>query len=164
MAIGYPLRASDARRLGPAAESTLTATGTRAPSLFDRLRSAVSGPVAPAWRHVPITALVLMMVAVGLQPVLPEEEQAISAAEAVAGWGVIAFVFMSYFGCALLTARGSRAGLVLSLPATLLMLIIVVTCPVSGHHGWGNWVVGSFGAAFVAAGLHGASLLANRQR
>jgi hypothetical protein len=105
-----------------------------------------------------------MMVAVGLQPVLPEEEQAVRTAEAVAGWGVIAFVFVSYFGCSLLTARGSRAGLVLSLPATLLMLLVVVTCPVSGHHGWGSWVVGSYGAAFVAAGLHGASLFASLRR
>jgi hypothetical protein len=102
-----------------------------------------------------------MMVAVGLQPALREEEQSMTAAEAALGWGVLAFVFVSYMGCALITARGSRAGIVLSLPATLLMFIIVVTCPVSGHHGWG-WVAGSFGAAILAAVLHFASLRATR--
>jgi hypothetical protein len=129
--------------------------------LVARARAALAGPVAPIWRHVPITAFVLMMVAVGLQPALPAE-QSMTAAEAAVGWGILAFVFFSYMGSALITARGSRAGLVLSLPVTLLMLIIVVACPVSGHHSWGFWIAGSFGAAVLAAALHVASLRATR--
>jgi hypothetical protein len=129
-------------------------------SLIVRSRTVLAGPVAPAWRHVPIIAFVLMMVAVGLQPALPEEEQSASAAEAALGWAILAFVFASYTVCALIAARGSRAGLILSLPATLLMLAIVVACPASGHHSWGLWVAGSFGAAILAAALHVASLRA----
>jgi hypothetical protein len=132
-------------------------------SRFAQLKALLSGGVSRGWGQIPLTALVLMSVAIGLQPALPEDEAVMSATEAAIGYGILGFVLLSYIGGALMTARGSRAGLTLSLPATLLMLFLIVSCPVSGHHGWGSWVVGSFGAAFVATGLHAASVYATRR-
>ena len=159
MALSYPFST-----WGRTSEHAGSVEG-RSVSGFERIKAAASGEVARGWWPVPLAALVLMMVAIGLQPALPAEEQAaISPAETLIGSVVLAFVFMSCFLGSMVTAQGRRVGLTLSLPATLLMLLLVVTCPVSGHHGWAPWVAGSFAAAFAATAIHAGAVIASRRR
>ena len=49
----------------------------------------------------------------------------------------------TWLGC----VAGRRWGLFAALPVSFLMLLSAVTCPLSGHHTFGMWVLGATGAA-----------------
>lgn len=132
------------------------ATSTRVEAR-EAVTEVASSRIASAWGWVPLAAMALMSVAIGLQP-----EDASDPAMTFADW-VFAGTFLAVLGGAYVWGsvrafRGSRSGLVLSFPGTALLLIVVLSCPSSGHHPWGNWVIGSFGSAIGAALIHGAAL------
>jgi len=110
------------------------------------------------WRWAMIATPLLFIAGVMFEPV-----QADQPAHAIVDWvltGVFLIALIAYIPAAIDVGKGLRKGLVLTIPATVLLLLGAVSCPVRGHHAWGACVIGSFACAFAAAGIHLGSLLA----
>lgn len=124
-------------------------------------RAIVEAERIRPWRWALIAVPILFIASVFTEP-----SQSNDVAPAL--WEWLAFLaamgaFLSYIPAARAAGRGRRSGFVLTAPSTLILLLMAVSCPASGHHAWGAWVIGSFGLAFAAAGLHVASLCATRK-
>jgi hypothetical protein len=124
-------------------------------------RVAVDTEVVPDWRWAMIATPLLFIAGVMFEPA-----QAAQPAPTIVDWvltGVFLIALISYIPAAIDVGKGLRKGLILTVPATLLLLLGAASCPVSGHHAWGAWVIGSFACAFAATGLHLGSLVATRK-
>jgi hypothetical protein len=123
-------------------------------------RISVDVEVRRYWRWAMMATPLLFIAGVMFEPA-----QANQPAPTMVDWvltGVFMIALISYIPAAIDVGKGLRKGLVLTIPATLLLLLGAVSCPVSGHHAWGAWVIGSFACAFAATGIHLGSLLATR--
>ncbi|MGE5597093.1 MAG: hypothetical protein ACM3S1_13800 [Hyphomicrobiales bacterium] len=76
---------------------------------------------------------------------------------------VVEWVFTVAFtaGCAatwLGAVRGRRLAPIAAVPTSALLLFSAVSCPLSGHHTYGTWAIGSIGAAAATLLLSVAAL------
>jgi len=117
------------------------------------IESIQSARVEPAWGWVPIACFALFWAAIAVTPV-PAEPLQYTLLEDIVGWGEFV-TLMAGFGVGAWAAfTGLRWGLWAALPASLVFVFSVVTCPLSGHHNWGLWNVGTFACAFGALALN----------
>jgi hypothetical protein len=107
--------------------------------------------VAPSWGSALVAIIVLFIVALGSQP---EPSRPPTATEELIGNLLFGGIFLSLAAGAAVTYRRSRWGLALTLPVTAFLVFTAITCPLSGHHPWGAWVMVSYGSTLVAGGLH----------
>jgi hypothetical protein len=135
------------------------------PSPVSEIRRGVLVLTRPAlsaqwwgWALVAVQALFFASVLVEPAPANPES----SLLEEILGFGALTIFIVGYGWGMTQAFKGDRRGLRWTLPVTGLMLVMAVSCPVSGHHAWGLWVAGSFGAAAAAVGVHIAALRLSR--
>jgi hypothetical protein len=144
------------------AESATRAAAPTPPMPWNRrAERAASVPVSSVWLWVPVAALILFFVALGFEPAKAQDSET-TTTDWIVGGGLLVILSLSYVAGAVSVWKGKRVGLLFTLPSTLLFLALVLSYPLSSHHAGGNWVIGSFGAAFTATALHVGSILATR--
>ncbi len=115
-------------------------------SRMDRAIADLRQPVHPTYAGLAAAAISLLgLVSTAFVPETPAREHT-ATEEFFTGVFVGVFAMgciATWIGCVI----GRRWGLFAALPVSFLMLLSAVTCPLSGHHTFGLWVLGATGAA-----------------
>jgi hypothetical protein len=112
--------------------------------LQERVDGSVCAAVAVAW-------LVLMELAMALEPATTRAEPVIGVFLQLAMWLLLATMVTG-----LVMQR--RLGLVASLGGAVLATAASIACPISGHHQFGNWWFGQIACVLALVGVSIAAL------
>lgn len=121
----------------------------RAPAWVSAWSAALRQPVDPTRATIVVAAISLLgFVSTAFVPETAARDHTATEAAFEAAFVAVFSVgcLATWLGC----VSGRRWGLFAALPVTLFMLISAVTCPLSGHHTFGTWVLGASGAALGA--------------
>lgn len=94
-----------------------------------------------------VTGLISVFGAAALQPAAPQ--QAHAAWDVVAEIGAILFFGLAFFGAYALLEGRTRWGYTGLAAASYVQLVLVVGCPVSGHHAFRAWWAGQLALALA---------------
>ena len=159
MAIAKPARTSV--HSTPAGRSLPRPTLQTAWASFGLSREGLVAPMTRRWAVAPIAVAALLVTAAFVQPALAEEA---TGGQAVFESAIANLFFFGIVASVVGVMSLKRWGLATSFGLALLTAGLLVSCPASGHHTWGAWLIGQSALVLAATGLAGAALWKTNHR